>query len=164
MQRLLAIALAALIAFAGAAVALLWTPSTTGLIAPASAGEGDDTDTTVAGGGGGGAGGGDTGTATGGVGTGFGGAATPAGEEDDTDTTVAGGGGGGGAGDTGTAQGGVGTGFGGAADTFTPEPAGDDRSDGRSTAAAVLAVVAALGLGGLAMRRTVRSGLGGRQA
>jgi hypothetical protein len=123
MQRLLAIALAALIAIAGAAVALLWTPSTTGLIAPASAGEGDD-----------------------------------------TDTTVAGGGGGGGGGDTGTAQGGVGTGFGGAADTFTPEPAGDDRSDGRSTAVAVLAVVAALGLGGLAMRRTVRSGLGGRQA
>jgi hypothetical protein len=122
-QRLLAIALAVLLAVAGAAVVLIWTPSSTGMIAPASAGE-----------------------------------------DDETDTTVAGGGGGGGGGDTGAAQGGVGTGFGGTADTFTSEPGDDGRSDGRSAAIAISAAVVALGLGGLALRRTARSRLGGRQA
>ena len=74
-QRPLAIALAALLSLGGTAVAIIMTPASTGLIAPAAAGDDDETDTTVGGGGGGGGGSGDTGSASGGVGTGLGGTA-----------------------------------------------------------------------------------------
>ena len=113
MQRMVALLLAVFIALAGAVVAMTVSPTTTGLIAPASAGDDDETDTTVAGGGGGGTGGEGTGTSpTGGVSTGLGGMATPVGDDDETDTTVAGGGGGGTGGEgTGTSPtGGVSTG------------------------------------------------------
>jgi hypothetical protein len=151
MQRLLASVLMAFVAVTGVAVALAWSPASTGLITPAAAQEDDDDDDD------GGGDDDDDGSAqvpAGGVATGLGGTATPTGDDDDNGD------------DDDSAQvpaGGVATGLGGTAESWTAEPTGSTESDGNDSLAQLAAPTAALALGGLAAARLARARLGGRQ-
>jgi hypothetical protein len=181
LQRMLAIVVMAMLAGLGVAVMATWSPTTAGLISPASAQEDDDGDEDdgddddgggeapvrgVATGLGGTASptgdddddddGGDGGAEVpvGGVATGLGGTASPTGDDDDDDD----------GGDDGAEVpvGGVATGMGGTAQSWTAEPAGNDRSAGTSMIGWA-APLAGLAVGGATVGRLAIARLGGRR-
>jgi hypothetical protein len=142
LQRVLAIVVMAMVAVPGAAMAIAWSPASTGLIAPASAQEdGDDDDDD---------GDGDQ-VPVGGVATGQG--ATAGDDDDDDDGDGAH-----------VPVGGVATGLGGSADSWTAEPASSERSTGAGDVIGVAAPLGALALGGITVGRMAIARLGGRRA
>lgn len=149
LQRMLAIVVMAMLAGLGVAVMATWSPTTAGLISPASAQEDDDGDEDD----------GDDDDGGGeapvrGVATGLGGTASPTGDDDDDDD----------GGDDGAEVpvGGVATGMGGTAQSWTAEPAGNDRSAGTSMIGWA-APLAGLAVGGATVGRLAIARLGGRR-